>query len=559
MNNIVLDFRHNYIRGERLEAQEIVYQYDAGRTVEAYVPETEANFFLHVGFENNPTLAVIEEVTTEQDAEEGGYKITASIPDSILTRYGTLLVYVVAVDGDKIVTTYEGQVPVRNKATAEDYIVPDEEATSIVERARAAANTATSAAETAEAAAAEAMSGTPEGYAQLVSDVTDLKADLTDYADYIVGVSIDFKPVFSPVIEQGGFLTDGLNDRLGSADHNKRVRSAEYFPLSTDKLYTVTISGSLNLLYSISFYTDNDFQTARQSNTNWLDSGTTFSCPANCRYGRILIKSDPSVNITPSEVTSLAISTSYTSIDERVTSLEDKVLIPDQNYVLGSDMIKRSVSKQYLGQLTYLQSFCVYNSKYYSINGSNISVQSSTFTEVNNVALNLGHGNSLQLGNGSLAYASGWDDNKVYIVDLETLTITDTITLPTTGYTTVAIDELNQIAYIFQRDSYPATEERYNFIVYDYANQEIKSTKQTVAFGAMQACDFYNDKIIVLNGLGTTACPNGYRVYDTNGNIVSEYFLGDFSAVEPEGVCIDRETHELYISFVDKKIYKVSI
>lgn len=177
MNNIVLDFRHNYIRGERLEAQEIVYQYDAGRTVEAYVPETEANFFLHVGFENNPTLAVIEEVTTEQDAEEGGYKITASIPDSILTRYGTLLVYVVAADGDKIVTTYEGQVPVRNKATAEDYIVPDEEATSIVERARAAANTATSAAETAEAAAAEAMSGTPEGYAQLVSDVTDLKAD----------------------------------------------------------------------------------------------------------------------------------------------------------------------------------------------------------------------------------------------------------------------------------------------------------------------------------------------------------------------------------------------
>ena len=191
MNNIVLDFRHGYVRGERLEAQEIVYQYDAGRTVEAYVPETEANFFLHVGFENNPTLAVIEEVTTEQDAEEGGYKITASIPDSILTRYGTLLVYVVAVDGDKIVTTYEGQVPVRNKATAEDYIVPDEEATSIVERARAAANTATSAAETAEAAAAEAMSGTPEGYAQLVSDVTDLKADLNHLGLSVVDGAIN--------------------------------------------------------------------------------------------------------------------------------------------------------------------------------------------------------------------------------------------------------------------------------------------------------------------------------------------------------------------------------
>lgn len=119
MNNIVLDFRHNYERGERLESAEPVYQYDAGRTVEAYVPQTEANFFLHVGFENDPTLAVIDEVAVEQDAEEGGYKITADIPDSILTRYGTLLVYVVAVDGDKIATMYEGQIPVRSKAMAE--------------------------------------------------------------------------------------------------------------------------------------------------------------------------------------------------------------------------------------------------------------------------------------------------------------------------------------------------------------------------------------------------------------------------------------------------------
>lgn len=149
MNNIVFDFRHNYVRGERLPSEELVYQYDAGRVVEAYVPEQESSFFLHVGFENDPTLSVIEVDSVTADQDEGGYKILATIPDSILTRYGTLLVYVVAAGNDQLVTTYEGQVPVNNKAVAEDYIVPDEQATNIIERAAAAADRAEAAAETA--------------------------------------------------------------------------------------------------------------------------------------------------------------------------------------------------------------------------------------------------------------------------------------------------------------------------------------------------------------------------------------------------------------------------
>lgn len=154
MNNIVLDFRHNYIRGERLESQEIVYQYDVGRVVEAYVPETESTFFLHVGFENDEILSVITIDSVTEDEEEGGYKILATIPDSIITRYGELLVYVVAAGGDQLVTTYEGVVPIRHKQAAEDYIVPDEEATDIVERAEVAASRAESAQAAAEAAAA---------------------------------------------------------------------------------------------------------------------------------------------------------------------------------------------------------------------------------------------------------------------------------------------------------------------------------------------------------------------------------------------------------------------
>ena len=175
MNNIVLDFRYNYVRGERLEAQEMVYQYDAGRIVEAYVPEAEPAFFVHVGFENSSeALALIDDVTVEEDAEEGGYKITAVIPDSVLVKYGNLLIYVVGADGDQIVTTYEGFVLVKHKEAAEDYIVPDDQAVNIIERAKAAAITAEASAQIAEAAAAEAMSGTPEGYAALVDTVETL-------------------------------------------------------------------------------------------------------------------------------------------------------------------------------------------------------------------------------------------------------------------------------------------------------------------------------------------------------------------------------------------------
>ena len=147
MNNIVLDFRHNYVRGERLEAAEVAYQYDTGRIVDAFVPETETLFFIHVGFDNDPTLVLIDDVDVEEDQEEGGYKVTATIPDSVFEKYGTLRIYVVAASSeDEIVTTYEGFVPVKSKAAAEDYIVPDEQAQSIIERATVAAARAETAA-----------------------------------------------------------------------------------------------------------------------------------------------------------------------------------------------------------------------------------------------------------------------------------------------------------------------------------------------------------------------------------------------------------------------------
>lgn len=228
------------------------------------------------------------------------------------------------------------------------------------------------------------------------------------------------------------------------------------------------------------------------------------------------------------------------------------------NYALTTNFCKIPVAIEYLGSLNYLQAFCKYNNCYYSIEGTHITKQDSNFNIQQIAVLDTGHGNSFQLGYSHYAYAFGWDDNTVYVVDLDTLTVSDTIQLPTTGYTSGVVDEINGLIYIFQRNDYPITEASFNFIVYDYVNDQIISTRKTIPFGAVQACDFLDDRIFAVNGLGNSTCPNGYRIYDLNGNILSSYVLGDFETTEPEGIFIDRDTKEVMISFIDTKVYKLN-
>lgn len=294
-----------------------------------------------------------------------------------------------------------------------------------------------------------------------------------------------------------------------------------------------------------SFSSETPSLATETGNTGWvsetvLEKDTYYIM--NCR------KSDDS-NISADNYANPHITISRISEDREIGA----------NYAVGSDFLKKDIGVTNIGTLTYAQSFCKYDDYYYSVDGENISKQDSTFTEVSNAVLGTGHGNSLQLGHNGKAYASGWNDQKVYEVDLTTLTITNTYTLPTTGYTTVAVDDINKLMYIFQRATFPDTLENYNFIVYDYANEQIVSTKKTtVAFGAMQAVDFVDGRIFVLNGLGTAAVPNGYRIYNTNGDIIAEYVLGSFATHEPEGICIDRDTQDILISFGAKVVYKIA-
>lgn len=229
------------------------------------------------------------------------------------------------------------------------------------------------------------------------------------------------------------------------------------------------------------------------------------------------------------------------------------------DYIVNTDFTKTYIRPRRLEfNVSGYQAFCKYGGKYYSTDGTHLYEQSAGGAVLTTTNMNLGHANALQLGHNGIAYASGWDDSKVYAIDLANAAIVETITLPLSGYTTCAVDDINKIMYIFQRDTLPSSgEENYNFIVYDYQAQQIISQKKTtIAFAVMQACDFVNGRIFVVNGLGTSAIPNGYRIYNTSGDVIAEYVLGSFSAVEPEGIFVERDNSGVLLSLSDGKLYR---
>lgn len=205
------------------------------------------------------------------------------------------------------------------------------------------------------------------------------------------------------------------------------------------------------------------------------------------------------------------------------------------------------------------QSFCIYNGDYYVIQEGHIYVfDGTTFAQKNHVELSFGHGNSFQLGSSNIAYISGWNDATVYSLNLDTLTIVTNYTIPvSSGETaTVAVDDVNMLMYIFKTSNYAAVA-YYDFLVYDYSNSQIISSKKiTKPFSDMQSCQFVNGLIVALNGMGTTTRPNGFRIYNTLGDILCEYFLNTISA-EPEGVFFDSSTNKLLISDVNRRLFLV--
>lgn len=222
--------------------------------------------------------------------------------------------------------------------------------------------------------------------------------------------------------------------------------------------------------------------------------------------------------------------------------------------------LKRIVNdvKYLSGALSNLQAFTIYNNKIYSVAEGAISEQDLSFNVINSAAVSIGHANSLQLGESHYAYSSGWNDNKIYKIDLDTLNVVETYTLPTTGYTTGVIDENNHKCYILQRDTIPGDSDAYyKFICYNLTTGSIEFEKYVDKFRALQSMDFVYGRIFVVSGLATNDSKNELRIFNTNGDLLSKSYIGDIIPLEVEGVYYDRTNGGLYISDAGKGVAKI--
>ena len=236
--------------------------------------------------------------------------------------------------------------------------------------------------------------------------------------------------------------------------------------------------------------------------------------------------------------------------------------VTEAGYYLGSDLLKHKVFAEKLsGTLLCKQGFCIYDDKYYSVEEGKLGIQDLSFNSIETVSLSIGHGNNIQLGNSNLAYINGALDHKVYVLNLDTKTIVDTISLPfSSGADSAVIDDVNNIAYILHTETVSATTAaNFEFVAYDIANEEILSRMtRYLPFRVLQfqATDFYEGKILLVAGTNDNV-NNHLFVLDLNGTALSNMKLSIFAGDEPEGVFLDRNNGDLYVSSYNKKVYKL--
>ena len=136
MATITFDFRHYYQKGERRASESMAYQWDLGHVAEIFVP-VNATYEMHYCFGGEPETDdyAVESIAA---ADDGGYKLTAHIPNYLFERSGELRIFIVGSADNHILTTYEGYITIRNRIQPEDYVDDDPEngAESIIARAK---------------------------------------------------------------------------------------------------------------------------------------------------------------------------------------------------------------------------------------------------------------------------------------------------------------------------------------------------------------------------------------------------------------------------------------
>lgn len=100
-------------------------------------------------------------------------------------------------------------------------------------------------------------------------------------------ISLGIQNLFDGIMETGSFNASGLN----SNDYT-RIRTKNYIAVKPDTQYTISYKNNTTKTQqiSLSYYSTNDYTTARLSYKNWItDNPLTFTTPSGCYYIRFLI------------------------------------------------------------------------------------------------------------------------------------------------------------------------------------------------------------------------------------------------------------------------------
>lgn len=118
------------------------------------------------------------------------------------------------------------------------------------------------------------------------------------------------KNIFDGIIEQGTFGGDGLN-----VASNNRIRSKNYIAVKEGKTYTLKGNATNVLKFSVSFYDEADYATARIGVIAFSNTSLTFSIPTGVKYLRFVIGYASDSNIVPSDVTNVQLEEGSTESD----------------------------------------------------------------------------------------------------------------------------------------------------------------------------------------------------------------------------------------------------
>lgn len=125
MSTITLDFRYYYQKGERRRATQDAYQWDLGHVAEIFVPE-DATYNIGYYF-SDYTQTEDYAIESIEAVDDGGYKLTAHVPNKYFERSGELCIYIIGLADDHVITTYEGSLTIRKRPQPDDYVDPDPE------------------------------------------------------------------------------------------------------------------------------------------------------------------------------------------------------------------------------------------------------------------------------------------------------------------------------------------------------------------------------------------------------------------------------------------------